>query len=209
MTYAELTARINELSEYTFTAAQLALFVQQAEQFIYNTVQIPALQTSSDGNLTAGNPYLTMPEGFLWPKSLAVIKDNGEYTFLLNKDYNFMREAYPNPNSTGLPKFYAIFDQNSFIISPTPNANFVVQLTYGKYPESIVTAGQTWLGEEFDSALLNASMIEAARFNKLEPDVIQMYNALLERSLVTLKNLGDGKMRQDTYRSGQFKMPVT
>jgi len=185
------------------------MFTQQAEQKIYNTVQIPALRRNVTGNVSADNKYLSTPSDFLYSYSLAVIDGSGNYTYLLNKDVNFIREAYPGPSATGLPKHYAYFDDNSFLLGPTPDAAYEMELHYGYYPESIVTAGTTWLGDEFDSALLNGALIEAIRFMKGEQDVVAMYEKLYVQAIGLLKNLGDGKLREDTYRSGQVRNPVS
>ena len=206
MNYTELKVNIEDICEQTFTADQLAMFTQQAEQFIYNTVQIPALRKNQTGNLTTANKYLIYPTDFLYPFSLAVIDAAGDYTYLLNKDVNFVREAYPNPTSTGTPVHYGLFDDTAFIIGPTPDAAYEVELHYGYYPQSIVTAGTTWLGDEFDSALLNGSLVQAIRFIKGEPDMVALYQQMFEQSMTLLKNLGDGKMREDMYRSGQLRI---
>jgi hypothetical protein len=209
MNYTELKTNIEDICENTFTDGQLAMFTQQAEQKIYNTVQIPALRKNVTGTLSNTNKYLSTPSDFLWSYSLAVIDGSGVYHFLLNKDVNFMREAYPNPTVTGLPKHYAYFDDNTFIVGPTPDSSYSSELHYGYYPQSIVTAGTTWLGDEFDSALLNGALIEAIRFMKGEPDIVAMYEKLYLQSVTLLKGLGDGKLREDAYRSGQFRVPVS
>ena len=209
MNYTELKANIQDICETTFTDDQLAMFTQQAEQKIYNTVQIPALRKNVTGTLTSSNKYLSTPSDFLWSYSLAVVDGSGVYHFLLNKDVNFMREAYPNPTVTGLPKHYAYFDYNTFIVGPTPDSGYASELHYGYYPQSIVTAGTTWLGDEFDSALLNGALLEAIRFMKGEPDIVAMYEKMYLQSITLLKNLGDGKLREDAYRSGQFRIPVS
>ena len=209
MNYIELKTNIEDITENSFTEDQLAMFTQQAEQSIYNSVQIPALRRNVTGTLSSGNKYLGMPTDFLWSYSLAVIDDSGDYHFLINKDVNFIREAYPSTSSQGLPKHYAYFDDGSFIIGPTPNSAYGMELHYGYYPESIVTAGTTWLGDEFDSALLNGALIQAIRFMKGEQDVIQMYEKLYLQAIGLLKNLGDGKLREDAYRSGQFRTKVS
>ena len=198
------------------------MFTQQAEQKIFNTVQLPSLRKNVDGALTPNNKYLSAPNDFLSVFSLAVVDGDGRYEYLLNKDVNFIRQAYPTPTSTGLPRYYAIFgptttagnppvltDELSFIVGPTPDANYAVELHYFFYPESIVTAGQTWLGDNFDSALLNGALMEALRFIKGEGDMIAMYEKLYLQSIMLLKQLGDGKMRQDSYRSGQFRSNVS
>ena len=209
MDYTELKTNIEDICENSFTDDQLAMFTQQAEQKIYNTVQIPALRKNVTGNLTSGNKYLSTPSDFLYSYSLAVIDGDGDYTYLLNKDVNFIREAYPNASDTGVPRHYAYFDDGTFIVGPTPNAAYEMELHYGYYPESIVTAGTTWLGDEFDSALLNGALIEAIRFMKGEQDVVAMYEKLYVQAIGLLKNLGDGKLREDTYRAGQVRNPVS
>jgi hypothetical protein len=208
MDYNSLKQNIQDICEQTFTADQLAMFTQQAEQKLYATVELPALRKNQTGSLTSGNKYLTMPTGMLYVYSLAVIDGDGDYIFLLNKDVNFIREAYPSAASTGQPKHYAVFDQNTFIVGPTPNANYASEIHFGYYPESIVTAGTTWLGDEFDSALLNGALVEAIRFQKGEPDVVANYEKLYVQAIELLKNLGDGKLRQDMYRDGQVKVKV-
>ena len=206
MNYTELKTNIQDICEQTFTDAQLAMFTEQAEQGIYNSVQIPALRKNQTGNLTNGNKYLVYPTDFLYPFSLAVIDAAGDYTYLLNKDVNFVREAYPNPTSTGIPVHYGLFDDTAFIIGPTPDASYGVELHYGYYPQSIVIAGTTWLGDEFDSALLNGALIQAIRFMKGDQDMVQLYNKMYVDAMALLKNLGDGKMREDMYRSGQLRI---
>tara|TARA_R110002126_G_scaffold147690_2_gene293815 strand:- start:4037 stop:4687 length:651 start_codon:yes stop_codon:yes gene_type:complete len=216
MNYAELTTNIQDVCENTFTAAQLALFTQQAEQRIYNTVQLPTLRRNVTGLITSSNKYLTAPLDFLSVYSIAVIDAAGDYTYLLNKDVNFIREAYPSAAASGVPKYYAIFgpsiddaDVLTFILGPTPNAAYSTELHYYFYPESIVTANETWLGEHFDSALLNASLTEAIRFMKGEPDLVKLYNDMYVQSIALLKNLGDGKLRTDAYRDGQTRISAS
>lgn len=215
MNYEELKANIQDICENSFTDDQLALFVQQAEQKIYNSAQLANLRKNVTGNFTQNNKYLSAPLDFLSVYSLAVVDSNGDFKYLLNKDVNFIREAYPSQSSTGLPKHYAIFGPRSdlekeltFIVGPTPNASYVVELHYYYYPESIVTSGQTWLGDNFDSALLNGSLVEAIRFMKGEQDMVAIYNDMFLQSMALLKNLGDGKQRQDAYRDGQVKVQV-
>ena len=158
-------------------------------------------------SLTSGNKYLTLPSDFLWSYSLAIISSSN-YVYLLNKDVNFIRDAYPNPATTGVPKHYAYFTDTSLIIGPTPNAVFDVEFHYGYYPESIVTASTSWLGDDFDSALLNGALVEAIRFTKGEADMVDLYQKMYMESLTLLGVLGDHKLREDTYRSGQYKMAV-
>tara|TARA_R110000751_G_scaffold161692_2_gene268248 strand:+ start:6490 stop:7116 length:627 start_codon:yes stop_codon:yes gene_type:complete len=205
--YTELKTNIADICEQTFTNDELALFTEQAEQKIYSSVQIPALRKNQTGSLTLGNEYLTMPSDMLFVYSLAIVNSN-DYVYLLNKDVNFMREAYPNPATTGAPVHYALFDQTSLIVGPTPDANYSSEIHFGYYPESIVTAGTTWLGTEFDSALLNGALMEAIRFQKGEAEMFTMYEKFYIQSMVLLKNLGEGKLREDTYRSGQVRREV-
>ena len=209
MNYTQLKADIQDICETSFTDDQLALFTEQSEQKIYNTVQIPALRKNVTGSLTTDNKYLDTPSDFLWSYSLAVVDGSGNYSYLINKDVNFIREAYPNATSTGIPVHYAYFNDDAFIVGPTPNSGYSVELHYGYYPESIVTAGTTWLGNEFDSALLNGALVEAIRFMKGEPDLVALYERLFLQTLGLLKNLGDGKLREDAFRSGQLRVPVT
>jgi hypothetical protein len=216
MNYATLCTNIADICENSFTADELAMFTQQAEQLIYNTVQISNLRKNVDGVLTTNNKYLSTPNDFLSVYSLAVVKADGSYEYLLNKDVNFIRQAYPTPTSTGTPKYYAIFGPTlgavtelSIILGPTPDANYDVELHYFYYPESIVTAGTSWLGDNFDSALLNGALVQALRFMKGEAETTAVYDKLYLQAIMLLKNLGDGKQRQDAYRSGQFRQDVT
>lgn len=215
MNYTELKANIADICENTFTDDEYALFTKQAEQRIYNTVQLANLRKNMTGNLTAGNKYLSAPSDFLSVYSLAVVDDAGDYHFLLNKDVNFIREAYPSASSTGLPKHYAIFgprsddvNELSFIMGPTPTSAYEVELHFYYYPESIVTAGTTWLGDNFDSTLLNGALVEAIRYMKGEPDLVKLYQDMYIQSVALLKNLGDGKQRMDAYRDGQVRTQV-
>jgi hypothetical protein len=216
MDYAELKQNIAVVCENTFTDDEYALFTKQAEQRIYNTVQLANLRKNVMGSLTSGIKYLQLPNDFLSTYSIAVINAQGDYTFLLNKDVNFIRQAYPRASVTGFPKHYAIFGPQSsdtneltFIVGPTPNASYDVELHYYYYPESLVTAGTTWLGDNFDSALLNGALVEAIRFMKGEPDLVKLYQDMYVQSIALLKNLGDGKQRMDAYRDGQVRVKVS
>jgi hypothetical protein len=226
MNYTQLTAAICDYTqnfEQDFVA-NIPVFVQQAEQRIYNTVQFPSLRKNVTGTLTASNKYLSAPGDFLAVYSLAVIDATGAYEYLLNKDVNFIRQAYPTPTSTGLPKYYALFgptttnsappvitNELSFILGPTPDAAYTVELHFYYYPESISTAasGQTWLGDNFDSVLLYGSLVEAITFMKGEADMVALYNTKYNEALALAKRLGDGMERQDAYRSGQYRQAVT
>jgi hypothetical protein len=279
MTYAELTAAIQSYTENTFTATELATFVQQAEQRIYNMVQLANLRSNQTGTITSGNKYLSAPNDFLSTYSLAIytyasptatgtsgqftivvssatdiavgqyvtgsgigtgalvtaivgtiitlsvansstvggtVVFQGNYLFLQDKDVNFIRETYPNPSDTAEPKYYAIFGPQSvdegelsFILGPTPDRLYKAELHYYYYPESIVTAGTSWLGENFDSALLYGSLVEAYTFMKGEQDMMALYNGKYQEALALAKRLGDGMERQDAYRSGQYRQVVT
>ena len=224
MNYTQLTAAI---CDYTQNFDQdfidnIPVFVKQAEQRIYNTVQFPSLRKNVTGVTTTNNKYLSAPSDFLAVYSLAVIDATGAYEFLLNKDVNFIRQAYPTPTSTGTPKYYALFgpsttndaspiitNELSLILGPTPSAVYSVELHYYYYPESIVTAGETWLGDNFDSVLLYGSLVEANTFMKGEADMTALYNGKYTEALALAKRLGDGMERQDAYRSGQYRQAVT
>jgi len=278
MNYAQLTAAIEDYTENTFTVDELAIFVRQAEQRIYNMVQLANLRRNQTGTITSGNKYLSAPEDFLSTYSLAVytyanptatgtsgaftitvssatdiavgqqvsgsgigsgatvslingttitlsvansgivsgsIVFQGDYLYLLDKDVNFIREVYPNPNSKAEPKYYAIFgpqsgdvNELSFILGPTPDQTYKAELHYYYYPESIVTAGTSWLGDNFDSTLLYGSLVEAYTFMKGEQDMMALYDTKYKEAMALLKNLGDGKQRADTYRDGQVKVKV-
>lgn len=211
MTSAELIAAIQtymENYETDFVAA-IPTFIRQTEQRVYNTVQLPALRLNKTASLTATNKYLTAPTDFLAAYSIAVIDPLTQaQDFLLNKDVNFIREAYPNPSTSGTPKHYALFDANTFILGPTPDAAYGVELHYFAYPASIVDTGTSWLGDNFDSVLLYGALVEAAVFMKAEPDMVTYYKTQYDQALALLKTLGDGKDRRDAYRSGQVRVPV-
>jgi len=226
MNYAQLTATIEDYTENTFTATELATFVQNAEQRIYNSIQFPALRKNVTGSLTSGNKYLSAPSDFLSVFSLAVI-DSGDYYYLLDKDVNFIRESYPNSTTaTGIPQYYAIFgptttsvppvtptNELSFILGPTPNSNYTVELHYFYYPVSMSDtvnnpSGTSWLGDNFDSVLLYGSLLEAYVFMKGEQDLMAKYQQRYDEALALAKQLGDGKNRQDAYRNGQVRYPV-
>lgn len=278
MNYAQLTAAIADYTENTFTATELSIFVKQAEQRIYNMVQLANLRKNQTGTITSGNKYLSAPNDFLSVYSLAVytyatptatgtsgqytivvssasdivvgqmvtgsgigsgaqvtlingttitlsmansstvsgtIVFQGDYLYLLDKDVNFIREVYPNPTSKAEPKYYAIFgpqstdvNELSFILGPTPDQTYKAELHYYYYPESIVDAGTSWLGDNFDSALLYGSLVEAYTFMKGEQDMMALYDTKYKEAMALLKNLGDGKQRADTYRDGQVKVAV-
>lgn len=196
-------------STVTLTSTeQINTFIQEAEQRIFNTVQLLDLRKNVTGNCTAGNKYLSVPSDWLANFSLAVVDGDGNYEYLLNKDVNFIRQAYPNPNDTGLPYCYAYFDENSYILGPTPDDDYEMELHYFYYPPSIVDAGTSWLGDNFDSVLLYGSLLEAYTFMKGEADVITEYQKRYDEAMAMLKQLGDGKNRQDMYRSGQVRYPV-
>ena len=221
MNYTQLSNAIVAYTENPSTefAAQIPVFVKQAEQRIYNTVQIAYLRKNVVGALTSGNKYLSAPDDYLSTYSLAVIDGSGNYTYLQNKDVNFIRQVYPSPSTSGLPKYYAIFgptttgggtitNELSFIVGPTPNSNYNVELHYYYYPTSIVDSGTSWLGDNFDSALLYGSLVEAYTYMKGEQDLLGFYNQKYIEAMALLKNLGDGKQRGDAYRDGQVKLPV-
>jgi hypothetical protein len=237
MTYSELVVAIQSYTENNFpaitladgstesTTTQINRFIQQAEQRIYNTIQFPSIRKNVTGSATTGNKYLSCPNDFLAVYSLAVVDASNNYEYLLNKDVNFIRQAYPNTGAANyaLPKYYALFgptttsgptpavtNELSFILGPTPDANYTVELHYYYYPESITTAasGQTWLGDNFDSVLLYGSLVEAYTFMKGEQDLIALYDGKYKEALTLAKRLGDGMERQDAYRSGQFRQAV-
>ena len=224
MNYAALVVAISDYTENTFQTVDVNLFITQAEQRIYNSVQFPSIRKNVTGTITANNKYLSAPDDFLATYSLAIFSGSGPYTFLLNKDVNFIREAYPTPTDTGTPKYYALFgptttagppslptNELSFILGPTPDATYSAELHYYYYPESITTiaSGQTWLGDNFDTVLLYGSLVEAYSYMKGESDLLALYDTKYKEALALAKRLGDGMERQDAYRSGQYRQAVT
>lgn len=217
MNYTQLVTQVGDYCENSFPTDNMNVFIRQAEQRIYNTAQPANLRKNVTGVLTNGNKYLQCPSDFLSVYSLAIYPAaGGEYLYLLNKDVNFMREAYPNPATTGKPKHYAIFGPRSddvneltFIIGPTPNAAYNAELHYNYYPESIVTAGTTWLGDNFDSVLLYGTICEAYTYMKGEADMVALANERYVQAIALYKNLADGKQRADAYRDGQVRVSVS
>tara|TARA_R110000822_G_scaffold13563_4_gene48185 strand:+ start:209 stop:925 length:717 start_codon:yes stop_codon:yes gene_type:complete len=238
MTYTELVAAIQSYTENQFpetyladnttvsSTTQINLLITQAEQRIYNSVQFPSIRKNQYSLITANNKYISLPNDFLAVYSLALVTgvtnsnlDTGTFEYLLNKDANFIRQAYPTPNSTGAPKYYALFgptilnsaitNELSLILGPTPDAAYYVELHYFYYPESITTANTSWLGDNFDSVLLYGSLVEAYTYMKGETDLVTLYNTKYNEALALAKRLGDGMERQDAYRSGQVRIKVT
>ena len=219
MNYTELVAAVTDYTQNQFDTTAMNTFIQQAEQRIYNSVQFPAIRKNVTGVTSTGYKYLSCPSDFLAVFSMAVIDNSGAYEYLLNKDVNFIRQAYPNPTDQAIPKFYALFgptvisstitNELSFILGPTPDAVYNVELHYYYYPESIVTASTSWLGDKFDSVLLYGTLVEAITYMKGEADMVTLYNTKYNESLALAKRLGDGMERQDAYRSGQFRQAVT
>jgi hypothetical protein len=218
--YTQLVAEIQAYTQNYETdfVDNIPTFVEQAETRVYNTVQIPALRKNVTGITTDGNKYLSCPSDFLSVFSMAVIDGDDNYEYLLNKDVNFIRAAYPNPNDQGLPRYYALFgptvtnstitDELSFILGPTPDAAYDVELHYYYYPESIVTAGTSWLGDNYDPVLLYGSLVEAYIFMKGEADMMAVYEKKYQDALMQLNRLGTGLERGDAYRDGQAKIKV-
>lgn len=227
MNYQELFAQIQTYTENIFPDTYLAngsavsyttqinTFIKQAEERIYNTVQIPSLRRNVTGTCTAANKYLACPNDYLSTYSLAIIKTDGSYEYLLNKDVNFIRQAYPDPTATGLPRYYALFgsrlnDPNelSFILGPTPDVAYTAELHYFYYPESIVDQGTSWLGDNYSPVLLYGSLVEAYTYMKGESDMLLAYNTKYNEALQQLNRLGTGLERGDAYRDGQAKIKV-
>ena len=219
MNYTALSNAIQAYTENTEAdfVANIPVFVTQAEERIFNSVQFPSLRQNVTGSMTTNNKYLQCPTDFLAVYSLAVINASGEYEYLLNKDVNFIRQAYPKPTDTGIPRYYALFGPRSdnpaeltFILGPTPDAAYSSELHYFFYPPSITVAPFTsWLGDNFDPVLLYASLVEAYTYMKGEADMMALYNGKYQEALALAKRLGDGMERQDAYRSGQYRQAVT
>jgi hypothetical protein len=225
--YTQLTDAICDYTQNFDTdfVSNIPVFVEQAEERIFNTVQFPALRKNQYSLITTNNKYVSLPNDFLSVFSLALVTgvtnanlDTGTYEYLLNKDVNFIRQAYPSPNDTGEPKYYALFGPTilnsaittelSLILGPTPDAGYYVELHYFYYPESIVTASTSWLGDNYDPVLLYGSLVEANTFMKGEADMTALYNGKYTEALAQAKRLGDGLERGDAYRDGQYKQKV-
>jgi hypothetical protein len=216
MNYAQLVVAVSDYTENTFQTTDMNTFINQAEQRIYNTIQFPSLRKNVTGVTATGNKYLACPGDFISVYSMALYPTGGEYTYLLNKDVNFIREAYPQPTDTATPKYYALFGPQStnaaeltFILGPTPDAVYNIELHYFFYPESIVTAGNTWLGDNYDMTLLYGTLIEAYTYMKGEQDMMALYDAKYKEALAMAKRAGDGLERGDAYRNGQYRQAVT
>lgn len=202
MNYTELYDAIiaeTENSDTTFVA-NIPLLVKNAEKRIYQAIKLPKLRKNATSAFQASNSYLTLPTDFLAPYEFAVVIAN-EYSYLIPKDVSFLREAYPNPTTTGTPKYYAIFDDNTMQVAPTPSDASTVELHYFFYPESIVTAGTTWLGDNFDSALLYGALVEAATFMKSEQDTVKTYTDQYAINMKLLQDYANGGLRSGSYRS--------
>ena len=213
-TYAGLVEAIQaftEVDEPTFVS-NIPNFVQDVERLVNNTVELPAFRRNVTGTATASFPYLTLPSDFLSTFSVAVMNSGDTqadgYRYMLNKDVNYIREFFPFPGVTGTPQYYALFDNNTYILGPTPDVNYDIELHYFAYPTSIVTAGTTWVSQNFPNVLLYGALVEAYIFLKGEADLIQTYQAKYDQAMALLKQLGDGKDRQDEYRTVQVRDKV-
>jgi hypothetical protein len=226
MNYTQLVSQINAYTENQFGndstgSPEVNTFIKQAELRVYNTVQFPSLRKNVTGITQINNKYLSAPTDFLAVYSIAAVDDDSNYQYLLNKDVNFIRAAYPNATDAGFPEYYALFGPTttnavsptittelSFILGPTPDAQYTVELHYYYYPESIVTATNTWLSDNFDAVLLYGSLLEAYTYMKGEQDVLAQYQKRYDDALMMAKRLGDGMERGDAYRDGQYKQKV-
>tara|TARA_R110000824_G_scaffold389096_1_gene585002 strand:+ start:1745 stop:2377 length:633 start_codon:yes stop_codon:yes gene_type:complete len=207
MNYTELTAAIKDYTNNTGTdfVAAIPTFVKQAEQRIYRSVNLPVNRKNVAGNMTDGNAYLTMPTDFLFPLSLSITSSSNQI-FLLNKDANFIRSTYPNASTEGTPKYYGVFDVDTFIIGPTPDANYTTELHYYYQPNSIVTDSTSWLGTNADTVLLYGSLVEAYVYMKGDADMMQLYQQRYDEALQLLKIQAEGRMTGDEYREGTIRM---
>ena len=206
MTYAELTAAIKDYANNTETnfVAAIPTFVKQAEQRIYRSVNLPVNRKNQAGNMTDGNAYLTMPTDFLFPLSLSITSSSNQI-FLLNKDANFIRSTYPNASTKGTPKYYGTFASDTFIVGPTPDADYVTELHYYYQPASIVDTSPSWLGTNADTALLYGSLVEAYTYMKGDADMMQLYQQRYQEAVGLLKLQAEGRMTGDEYRDGTIR----
>lgn len=202
MNYSELVTLLQDYTQNSsaeFVAA-IPSIVQLAEDRIYQSVQIPALKKNATSNFTSGNKYLACPNDFLAPYSMAVKSASGVYSYMLEKEVGFINEAFPNPSLTGIPRFYAIFDQSTFVVAPSPSSALEVELHYFYEPESIVTAGTSWLGDNVESVLFYGCLVEAYTYMKGDQDLSALYRARYDEALGRLKVLGEGHDKRDNFR---------
>ena len=207
MNYTELTAAIKDYTNNTGTefSAAIPTFIKQAEQRIYRSVNLPVNRKNVTGTLTDGNAYLAMPSDFLVPLSLAITSSSNQI-FLINKDVNFIRSTYPNASTEGTPKYYGTFDVDTFIVGPTPDADYVAELHYYYQPASIVSSTTSWLGTNADTVLLYGALVEAYTYMKGEPDMMQLYQQRYQEALELLKMQAEGRMTGDEYRDGTIRV---
>jgi len=211
-TFTTLKSAIQDYTQNTESTfvSNLPTLIVQAENRIIKSLELPNFRKNVTGTLTASNPYLSAPSDYLYPFSLAVLDGSNNYEYLLNKDVSFIRQAYPSASTTGTPKFYAQFDDDTFIVAPTPSTGFTVELHYFYKPESITVAssGTTWLGTNATEALLYGSLVEAYTFMKGEPDILANYENRFKEALGKLTLESDGYNRKDAFRDGQRKVNV-
>jgi len=210
-TFTTLKTTIQDYTENTETTFvnNLSTIIVQAENRINGAVELPNYRKNQTATATINNQYLGVPDDFLYPYSLAVVDSDGNYNFLINKDVNFIREAYPKASAnTGLPEYYAQFDDDFYILGPTPDANYTVELHYFYLPQSITASsdGTSWLGTNAPDVLLFGSLVEAYIFMKGEPDIVQLYETRFKDALDKLVIENDGRNRKDAYRSGQRRL---
>ena len=205
MNYTELTNAIKEYTDNTETTFvnNIPNFVRQTEERIYRSILIPELRRNVTTSLTTSNRFLAKPTDFLAVFSIAVVDGSSNYSFLLPKDVNFIREAYPATATSGLPVYYSLFDGDNFLIAPTPDSTYTVQLHYYYDPPSIVTSSTSWLGDNAEATLLYGALVEAYTFMKGEADIISFYKTRYDEAMAGLQQLADGRNKRDSYRNGE------
>ena len=213
MTFDELKTAIQDYTENDETTFvnNLPLFIRLAEERILKSIQLNLFQKNAGGAMTTGNKFLAAPSDFLAPFSLS-IEVSGAKEFLLFKDLDFVQTYTPDATTTGQPKYYAQFDVGNFIVGPTPDAAYVVELQYLYRPASLTAgagSGTTWLSANAEITLLYASLIEAYTYMKGDPNLMQTYNQRYAEGITRLKNLGEAQEVVDEYRYGQIRKPRT
>jgi hypothetical protein len=208
MNYNQLVAEIQSYTENVFSTTDVNTFITQAEQRIANAVQLPASFQYSTLTTSIGVATLTLPADYLATFSVALQLPSGAQAYLLNKDFTFLREAFPT-TATGQPQYYALSQAYEITLAPIPGAVYPVNVAYYGYPDSItLPAGTSWLGDNFSSVLLYGSLVEAYTFMKGDQDVMALYDTKFKEAMGLLKQLADAKNRQDTFRSDQVRYPV-
>ncbi len=202
MNYTDLVQQIKDQLEYSETTfvASIPDFVKRAEERIFRMVQIPDLRRVSTSNFVASNEFVTVPTDYLSTYSFAVTDGSGILSYMLNKEYEFIQTSYPDNTIEGLPRFYAIVDDDTIQVAPVPDSTYAIEIFYFYLPTSIVSSQNTWLGDNAGNTIFWGSVVEGYKFLKGEGDLMQMYDNSFAEAIAELKILAEGRERRGTYR---------